>query len=113
MLPGRWQARFGLRGRGLSDASCHIGLLLATLANAGCGGEQSAGENGGGNLSCPWLVGPAAWPQRVLADAVALALLYLEPVSAAIGVAAFVAAVLVHLVFRRTGAAASLGARAG
>jgi hypothetical protein len=33
--------------------------------------------------------------------------------SAAIGVAAFAAAVVVHLVLRRTGAAASLGARAG
>jgi TRAP transporter TAXI family solute receptor len=28
-----------------------VGLLLASLAIAGCGGEQSAGESGGGNLS--------------------------------------------------------------
>jgi TRAP transporter 4TM/12TM fusion protein len=63
--------------------------------------------------TCAWLVGPAAWPERVLAGVAALALLYLEPISAAIGVAAFVAAVVVHLVLKRTGAAASLGARAG
>ena len=64
-------------------------------------------------VTCAWLVGPAAWPERVLARIAALALLYLKPLSGAIGVAAFAAAVVVHLVLRRTGAAASLGARAG
>jgi TRAP transporter 4TM/12TM fusion protein len=59
-----------------------------------------------------WLVGPAAWPERALAAVAALALLYLEPVSVAIGVAAFAVAVVVHLVLRRTGASSSLGARA-
>ena len=63
-------------------------------------------------VTCAWLVGPAAWPERVLALVAALALLYLEPISVAIGVVAFAAAVVVHLVLRRTGAASSLGARA-
>ena len=62
--------------------------------------------------TCGWLFGPAAWPERVLAGAAALALLYLEPVSVAIGVGAFAAAVVVHVVLRRTGAAGALGARA-
>jgi TRAP transporter 4TM/12TM fusion protein len=63
-------------------------------------------------VTCAWLVGPAAWPERILAAVSALALLYLEPISVAIGVVAFVAAVVVHLVLRRTGTATSLGASA-
>jgi TRAP transporter 4TM/12TM fusion protein len=59
-----------------------------------------------------WLVGPAAWPERVLATVAALALLYLEPISVAIGAAAFAAAVVVHVVLRRTGVDSSLGAKA-
>jgi hypothetical protein len=55
-----------------------------------------------------------SWPSRERGrDRSALALLYLEPISSAIGVAAFVAAEVVHLVLARTGAAASMGARAG
>ena len=48
-----------------------------------------------------WMVGPARPPERVLAAAAGLALLYLEPVTIAIGLGALVAAVAVHLVGRR------------
>ena len=34
-------------------------------------------------VTCAWLVGPAAWPERVLARIAALALLYLKPLSGA------------------------------
>jgi TRAP-type uncharacterized transport system fused permease subunit len=48
-----------------------------------------------------WMVGPAGVPERVLAAVAALALLYLEPVTIAIGLAALVAALVIHLVARR------------
>jgi TRAP transporter 4TM/12TM fusion protein len=48
-----------------------------------------------------WIVGPAGVPERVLAAVAALALLYLEPITIAIGLAALVAAVAIHLVVAR------------
>jgi TRAP transporter 4TM/12TM fusion protein len=48
-----------------------------------------------------WIVGPAGVPERVLAAVAALALLYLEPVSIAIGLAALAVAVVIHLLARR------------
>ncbi len=44
-----------------------------------------------------WLVRPAGKPERVLAAIAALALLYLEPISVAVGAGAFALAVVVHL----------------
>jgi TRAP transporter 4TM/12TM fusion protein len=60
-----------------------------------------------------WIVGPAGVPERVLAAVAALALLYLEPVTIAIGLAALVAAVAVHLLARRGRGERPLGARGG
>jgi TRAP transporter 4TM/12TM fusion protein len=47
-----------------------------------------------------WLAGPARWPERVLCVPAALLLLYLQPLSIAIGLGFAVAAVVVHLLFR-------------
>jgi TRAP transporter 4TM/12TM fusion protein len=45
-----------------------------------------------------WLLGPARWPERVLAAAAALLLLYLAPLTIAIGAGLLVLAVAVHIV---------------
>ncbi len=50
-----------------------------------------------------WMVGPARVPERVLAGASGLVLLYLEPITIAIGLAGLALAVIVHLVGRRAG----------
>jgi TRAP-type uncharacterized transport system fused permease subunit len=60
-----------------------------------------------------WIVGPAGVPERVLAAVAALALLYLEPVTIAIGLAALAAAVAIHLLARRTRGEPVLRARGG
>jgi TRAP transporter 4TM/12TM fusion protein len=60
-----------------------------------------------------WIVGPAGVPERVLAAVAALALLYLEPVTIAIGLAALAAAVAIHLLARRTRGEALVGAGGG
>lgn len=49
-----------------------------------------------------WLLGPARWPERALCVPAALLLLYLQPLSITIGTVFFVAAVVVHLLTRRT-----------
>ncbi|MGH3712433.1 MAG: TRAP transporter permease [Micromonosporaceae bacterium] len=48
-----------------------------------------------------WIAGPAGWPERLLAAAAALVLLYLQPVTAAIGLALLATAVIAHFVLRR------------
>ncbi|TDV50676.1 TRAP transporter permease [Actinophytocola oryzae] len=48
-----------------------------------------------------WLFGQARWPERALCVPAALLLLYLQPLSIAIGVGFFVVAVVVHLLGRR------------
>ena len=58
-----------------------------------------------------WLLRPAGVPERVLAGVAGLALLYLEPLSVAIGAGVFALAVVVHLVLRREGTSAPSGAR--
>jgi TRAP-type uncharacterized transport system fused permease subunit len=52
-----------------------------------------------------WLLGPARAPERVLAGLAALLLLYLEPLTIAVGAGLAVAAVAVHLATRRSGGA--------
>jgi TRAP-type uncharacterized transport system fused permease subunit len=47
-----------------------------------------------------WLFGPARWPERSLCAAAALLLLYLQPLSIALGVGIFVVAIVVHLLTR-------------
>jgi TRAP transporter 4TM/12TM fusion protein len=49
-----------------------------------------------------WLLGPARWPERALCVPAALLLLYLQPLSIAIGVGFVVVAVVVHLAGRRS-----------
>jgi TRAP transporter 4TM/12TM fusion protein len=49
-----------------------------------------------------WLLGPARWPERALCVPAALLLLYLQPLSIAIGVGFVVVAVIVHLAGRRS-----------
>ena len=48
-----------------------------------------------------WMIGPARIPERVLAAVGGLVLLYLEPITIAIGLAALAASVVVHLIGRR------------
>jgi TRAP transporter 4TM/12TM fusion protein len=60
-----------------------------------------------------WIVGPAGMPERILAAVAALALLYLEPITIAIGLAALAAAIAIHLIARRTRGEAPLGASGG
>jgi TRAP-type uncharacterized transport system fused permease subunit len=48
-----------------------------------------------------WMFGPTRLPERLLALAAALLLLYLEPVSMVIGGAVLAAAVVLHLLTRR------------
>jgi TRAP-type uncharacterized transport system fused permease subunit len=60
-----------------------------------------------------WIVGPAGVAERLLAALAALALLYLEPVTIAIGLAALGAAVAIHLLARRTRGEPSLVGRGG
>jgi TRAP-type uncharacterized transport system fused permease subunit len=52
-----------------------------------------------------WLLGPARLPERVLAGLAAPFLLYLEPLTIAVGAGLLVAAVAVHLATRRSGGA--------
>ncbi|MPZ79937.1 MAG: TRAP transporter fused permease subunit [Actinophytocola sp.] len=51
-------------------------------------------------LTGGWLFGPARWPERALCAVAALLLLYLQPLSIAIGVGFFVVAIVVHLLMR-------------
>ncbi len=48
-----------------------------------------------------WMIGPARWPERVLAAGAAVLLLVLEPGPVGAGLALLVAAVAVHLLLRR------------
>jgi uncharacterized protein len=50
-----------------------------------------------------WLLGPARPPERILAGLAAPFLLYLEPLTIAVGAGLLVAAVVVHLALRRPG----------
>lgn len=49
-----------------------------------------------------WLLGPARWPERAMCVPAALLLLYLQPLSIAIGIGFVVVAVIVHLAGRRS-----------
>ncbi|WP_415360546.1 TRAP transporter permease [Saccharothrix sp. BKS2] len=53
-------------------------------------------------LTGGWLFGPARWPERALCAPAAAALLYLQPVTVAVGLGFLAAAVAVHLVLRKT-----------
>ena len=51
-----------------------------------------------------WIVGPAAWPQRLLCVPAAVLLLYLQPVSIAIGLGFLAVAVVANLFTRNRSA---------
>jgi TRAP transporter 4TM/12TM fusion protein len=55
-------------------------------------------------VTAGWLKGRARWPERALSAVAAVSLLYLEPTSVAIGLAALTLAVVVHLLGLRRGA---------
>jgi TRAP transporter 4TM/12TM fusion protein len=73
-----------------------VGVVLWVLAVSALGVAALAVATGG------WLVGPARWPERVLCVLAALLLLYLQPVTIAIGVGLAGVAVVVHLLTRRS-----------
>ena len=50
-----------------------------------------------------WLIGPAKWPERVLLGVGSIPLLVMEPLPMALGAAASVAGLLLHLAGRRRG----------
>jgi len=52
-------------------------------------------------LTGGWLLGPARWPERVLCLPAAVALLYLQPVTVAVGLGFLLAAVAVHVLVPR------------
>ena len=49
-----------------------------------------------------WILGPATWPQRALCAPAAVLLLYLQPLTIAVGLAFLAAAVVANVVTRRT-----------
>ncbi|WP_439423002.1 TRAP transporter permease [Saccharothrix sp. HUAS TT10] len=61
-------------------------------------------------LTGGWLIGRARWPERVLCAPAAVALLYLQPVTIAVGVGFLLAAVVVHVLLRRKDQHAQLDA---
>jgi len=72
------------------------GTVLWVFAVSALGVAALAVVTGG------WLFGPAKWPERALCVPAALLLLYLQPLSIAIGVGFVVVAIVVHLVGRRS-----------
>jgi TRAP transporter 4TM/12TM fusion protein len=83
-------------GEGLLLQGPILGIVW-TLAVAAVAVAALAVATGG------WLLGPARVPERVLAGLAAPFLLYLEPLTIAIGAGLLVAAVAVHLALRRSG----------
>ncbi len=71
-----------------------LGIVAATAVSVLAVAALAAATGG-------WIVGPANAPERVLAFAAALLLLYLEPLTAGIGGALICAAVVLHLLRRR------------
>ena len=85
-----------------TDAGAHLvgqgglfGVLWTTVVAALAVAALAAASTG-------WVIGPAGWPERVLLAAAALLLLYLNPVSIAIGLACVVVGAALHVVRRRT-----------
>ena len=68
---------------------------VAVLALAVAGLAAATGQ---------WIIGPAQVPERVLAAMGGLILLYLEPLTIAIGLGTLAVALVVHVVGRRAAA---------
>ncbi|WP_283135077.1 TRAP transporter permease [Rhizohabitans arisaemae] len=72
--------------------------VLLALAVSGLAVAALAVATGG------WMIHRAAWPERLLAAGAAITLLSLQPAAVATGLALLAAALLVHLVLRRSAA---------
>jgi TRAP transporter 4TM/12TM fusion protein len=81
-------------GEGLLLQGSILGILVGLVVSAAAVAALAVATGA-------WLVGPARPPERVLAALAALFLLYLEPVSVAVGAVLLAAAVAVHLILGR------------
>lgn len=82
---------FTPEGAGLVAQSGFLGALWTGLVSALAVAALAAGAGG-------WILRRARWPERTLCFLAAGALLYLQPMSILVGLAALVLAVVVHLV---------------
>ncbi|OLF09467.1 C4-dicarboxylate ABC transporter permease [Actinophytocola xinjiangensis] len=71
-----------------------VGTVAWVVAVSALGVAALAVVTGG------WLFGPARWPERALCAVAAALLLYLQPLSVAVGIGCAVVAVVVHLAIR-------------
>lgn len=116
VIPTMWQAckysipaflvplafTFTPEGAGLVAQNGFLGALWPLAVSAVAVAALAAGAGG-------WIVRHAGWPERILCFIAAGALLYLQPISIIVGLAAFAAAVILHLVIRRRPPAGTSG----
>ncbi|WP_089949422.1 TRAP transporter permease [Lentzea xinjiangensis] len=84
----------------LTDAGSALLLRGPLLDSVWAFGASALGVAALAVLTGGWLFGPARWPERLLCVPAALFLLYLQPLTIAIGAGFLVVAVAVHLVTR-------------
>ncbi|GHH36379.1 C4-dicarboxylate ABC transporter permease [Lentzea cavernae] len=84
----------------LTDAGSALLLRGPLLDSVWAFGASALGVAALAVLTGGWLFGPARWPERALCAVAALFLLYLQPLTIAIGAGFLVVAVAVHLVTR-------------
>ncbi|MCR3746811.1 TRAP transporter, 4TM/12TM fusion protein [Lentzea californiensis] len=84
----------------LTDAGAALLLRGPLLDSVWAFGASALGVAALAVLTGGWLFGPARWPERILCVPAALFLLYLQPLTIAIGAGFLVVAVAVHLVTR-------------
>ncbi|RAS68328.1 TRAP transporter 4TM/12TM fusion protein [Lentzea atacamensis] len=84
----------------LTDSGAGLLLRGPLLDSVWTFGASALGVAALAVLTGGWLFGPARWPERVLCVPAALFLLYLQPLTIAIGAGFLVVAVAVHLVTR-------------
>lgn len=84
----------------LTDSGASLLLRGPLLDSVWTFGASALGVAALAVLTGGWLFGPARWPERVLCVPAALFLLYLQPLTIAIGAGFLVVAVAVHLVTR-------------
>lgn len=92
---------FTPQGGGLVAQNGFLGALWTLGVSALAVTALAAGAGG-------WIIWHAGWPERVLAFIAAGTLLYLQPLSIAVGAGALVLAVIVHVVLRRKDHGAAL-----
>ncbi|WP_189252646.1 TRAP transporter permease [Lentzea flava] len=84
----------------LTDSGAALLLRGPLLDSVWAFGASALGVAALAVLTGGWLFGPARWPERVLCVPAAVFLLYLQPLTIAIGAGFLVVAVAVHLVTR-------------